>query len=171
MLTGENVFLRAMEPEDIEPLFAWENNTENWLNSNTHKPFSRYAIENHVLNARDVYTDQQLRLMIALNGDLRTVGAVDLFDCDFVNERAGVGILIEHPNDRGKGYGQEALQLLQEYCRDVLMLHQLHAEILAENKGSIRLFERVGFSQVGVRKEWVKRPEGFLDLVLLQHIF
>lgn len=171
MLAGEKVFLRAMEPDDIEPLMSWENNPDNWMNSDTHRPFSRHAIENHVLNARDVYTDQQLRLMIALTDDGRTIGAVDLFDCNFVNERAGVGILIEKQSDRGNGYGLEALQLLAKYSREVLMMHQLYADILAVNEGSIRLFERAGFNQIGVRKEWVKRPEGYLDLVLMQYVF
>lgn len=171
MLKGENVYLRALEPADIDTLFVWENNTENWLNSSTHKPFSRHAIENHVLNAHDIYTDHQLRLIIALKKDDRAIGAIDLFDCDFANGRAGVGILIEDKADRGKGFGLESLQLLQEYSQEVLLLQQLHAEIMNINTGSIRLFERAGFEQTGVRKKWIKRPDRFLDLVFLQNIF
>ena len=171
MLKGKKIALRAMEPADIEPLLAWENNTDNWLNSDTHRPFSRHAIENHVLNATDVHTDKQLRLMITLNEEDHAIGAVDLFDCDFVNGRAGVGILIEKQTDRGKGHGLEALELLAEYAREVLLLHQLFAEIIASNEKSIHLFERAGFVECGRRRDWIKRPKGYLDTVLMQIVF
>lgn len=169
MLKGDKIYLRAMEPSDIDLLFEWENNTENWLNSGTHKPFSRHAIENHVLNARDVYTEKQLRLMIATRSEGRTVGTIDLFDCDFANARAGVGILIEFPADRGNGYGREALSLLCAYCGEVLLLNQLHAEVLETNTASIQLFESAGFSRTGYRPEWVKTKSGYSGTVLFQY--
>lgn len=170
MLTGNLVKLRAMEPSDIEPLFAWENNTENWLNSGTHRPFSRNVIEHHVLHSHDVYTDKQLRLIIVQINSDTPIGAIDLFECDFGNSRAGVGILIANTADRGKGMGKEALSLLCEYCREVLLLHQLHAEILVENERSIGLFQQAGFKQTGVRKDWIKTTRGFHDVVVLQNI-
>lgn len=159
-----------MEPSDIEPLFAWENDSTNWLNSGTHRPFSRNTIERHVLHSHDVYTDKQLRLMITRVESGTPIGAIDLFDCDFGNSRAGVGILIAHAANRGKGMGKEALNLLCEYSREVLILHQLHAEVLADNEASIGLFQQAGFERTGVRKDWIKTPQGYRDVLVLQNI-
>lgn len=171
MLKGKKIYLRAMEPSDIDTILAWENNPENWLYSLTKKPYSRREIQNLVLNAYDIYTDKQLRFVIALTEDHRAIGAIDLFECDFGNGRAGVGILIDDKADRRKGYAQESLKLILTYCKEVLLLHQVHAEVISNNEGSIRLFERGGFLQTGRKKDWIKQHDGFLDLIILQHIF
>lgn len=168
MLAGQNIQLRAMEPSDIERLFQWENDTDNWRFSNTLRPFSRKSIERHVLQSHDIYTEKQLRLMIQLNESDKTIGAIDLYDCDFTHLRAGVGVLIGDPDERRKGYALEALNLLIQYSSEVLMFHQLHAEVLSNNPGSSALFEQAGFEQCGVYNDWVKHPLGFYNLVLFQ---
>ena len=66
---------------------------------------------------------------------------IDLFDFDFKNSRAGVGILVKEPTDRLKGYGREALKLLVDYSFGHLNLHQLYCHISEENEASIKLFE------------------------------
>ena len=81
----------------------------------------------------------------------KTIGAIDLFDFEPQHERAGVGILVYDPAQRGKGYGAEALALLEEYARTVLRLRQLWCNVLADNVPSLTLFERAGFRRVGVK--------------------
>jgi diamine N-acetyltransferase len=44
-IKGENIHLRALEPEDVDVLYKWENNREIWHVSNTQTPFSRYVLE------------------------------------------------------------------------------------------------------------------------------
>ena len=84
--------------------------------------------------------------------------------------RFGCGILVYDPAQRGKGYGAEALALLEEYARTVLRLRQLWCNVLADNVPSLTLFERAGFRRVGVKKEWIRTPEGYKDEVLLQKL-
>jgi diamine N-acetyltransferase len=50
------------------------------------------------------------------------------------------------------------------------MFHQLYADVLSNNPGSVALFESAGFEQCGLRKDWVKHPGGYYDLVVLQRI-
>ena len=83
---------------------------------------------------------------------------------------ARTGILVYDPAQRGKGYGAEALALLEEYARTVLRLRQLWCNVLADNVPSLTLFERAGFRRVGVKKEWIRTPEGYKDEVLLQKL-
>jgi len=44
MKYGE-IILRALEPEDLELLYEWENDMANWLISNTLAPFSRFTLK------------------------------------------------------------------------------------------------------------------------------
>jgi len=65
MLEGKNLKLRALEPSDIDLLYEWENNEKLWYLSNTITPFSRFTLEQYILNShQDIYTTKQLRLMI-----------------------------------------------------------------------------------------------------------
>jgi diamine N-acetyltransferase len=156
-MNGTKVFIRALEPEDVDILYEWENDSSIWHLSNTITPLSRFTLEQYVLSTgQDIYSTRQMRMMIGLqkpeNG-ITTIGSVDLFEFEPAHQRAGVGILV-HEGFRGKGYASEALKLLIEYAFDTLMMHQLFANISSDNSDSIRLFESKGFRLIGIKKEW-----------------
>ena len=166
-LKGTNILLRAMEPEDIDTLYNWENDTNVWHISNTVAPFSRYVVEQYVFSMQDIYTAKQLRLMI--EADKKPIGCIDIFDFDPTNKKAGIGILIADEM-QNKGYASDALQTLIKYCFNALQLHQLYCSILTDNEVSFKLFTKHGFTVCGTRKDWVIvnnvwKDEHFLQLL------
>jgi len=170
MLQSKKIRLRALEPNDIDILYNWENDQEVWHLSNTVTPYSRYLLEQYVINSdQDIYTAKQLRLMIDKTDgeDIETIGAIDLFDFDPVNHRAGVGILIIK-NKRKKGYAQEALEILTNYCFSVLQLHQLYCNITVDNKTSLNLFKKQNFEIIGIKKDWLFIHNKYVDEYILQ---
>lgn len=169
-LKGENISLRAIEPSDIDILYLWENDPENWNVSNTQTPFSRFVLEQYITSAHeDIYTAKQLRLMIC-NKENVAVGSIDLFDFDPNHLRAGVGILIADKSDRRKGYASEALALLIDYCFETINLHQLYCNITTDNESSILLFQKHGFQITGIKKQWIRSGNSYKDELLLQLI-
>jgi diamine N-acetyltransferase len=153
-LKGENIYLRALEPEDLEFAYAVENDETIWEISNTQTPYSKYLIKEYLEHAhKDIYEVKQLRLAIS-NYEHQPIGLIDLFDFDFKNSRAGVGVLLKEPQDRAKGFGKEALQLLINYSFTHLGLHQLYCNISEENDASIKLFSNLGFNNIGLKKDW-----------------
>ena len=81
-LTGEKVYLRALEPDDLEFLFSVENNEEFWEVSSTSTPYSRFILKQYLENAhKDIYEVKQLRLVICEKNGSPT-GFIDLFDFD-----------------------------------------------------------------------------------------
>lgn len=170
-MIGKDVLLRAPEPADIDLIFKWENDSSLWHLGNTLAPFSRFAIEQFVMNTEaDIYSTKQLRLMInwhsAPNYPI-TIGSIDLFDFDPHHRRAGVGILVEE-NYRRKGFAAQALQLLITYCFDFLALHQLYCNIEQSNHESIALFEKAGFLPCGIKKEWLFTNNEWQDELIFQ---
>lgn len=162
--------LRAIEPEDIDVLYNWENDPENWTVSNTQTPFSRFVLEQYITTAHvDIYSAKQLRLMIC-DTEGKAVGSIDLFDFEPNHLRAGVGILVAEKSDRRKGYASEALELLINYCYDILNLHQLYCNITTDNESSILLFQKHGFQITGIKKQWTRSGSGYKDELLLQLI-
>ncbi len=169
-LKGENIYLRALEPEDLDFVHEVENDESIWELSNTQTPFSKYLIKQYIENAhKDIYEVKQLRLVISSYKD-KPLGMIDVFDFDFKNKRAGIGILLKEVKDRGKGYGVEALQLLINYCFTRLDLHQLYCNISEDNNASIKLFEKQGFLEIGLKKDWNYSHDSFKNEYLFQLI-
>jgi diamine N-acetyltransferase len=167
----KNIKLRALEPEDLELLYEWENNDAYWAISNTVSPFSRYTLKRYLEDShKNIYETGQLRLMIDNTDDNITIGTIDLFDFDPFHKRAGIGILIANESYMRKGCASASLTCLIEYCFKTLQLHQLYCNILANNKESIDLFESHGFVQIGTKKDWIQTPGGYLDEYMFQLI-
>ncbi len=171
LLVGNTVRLRALEPEDIELLYRWENNPEVWRVSNTLAPFSKYILKEYIKNgSRDIYDVRQVRFIIqSLEADMGAVGAIDIFDFDPYHSRAEVGILITNEYQH-KGYGSESLEILKKYAFDYLHIHQLYVHIGVDNGKSIHFFEDHGFIEAGTLREWIRGVNGFIDDKVLQCI-
>ncbi|TYA57243.1 GNAT family N-acetyltransferase [Formosa maritima] len=169
-LKGKHIYLRALEPEDLEFIYAIENDESIWELSCTQTPYSKFLIKQYLENAhKDIYEVKQLRLVISNYSDI-ALGMIDLFDFDFKNSRAGVGILIKETSERQKGIGNEALSLLLDYCKSYLNLHQLYCNISEENEASLKLFSKHRFQIIGLKKDWNYVNGSYKNEYLLQRI-
>jgi len=164
------VRFRPLEPEDLEFLYKWENDPAIWKVSNTFTPFSRFILKQYIQEShRDIFETRQLRLIIQdLEG--KPAGAIDLFDFEPFHQRAGLGILIYSTENRQKGMASDSLQLMLNYAKEVLGLHQLYANIPVNNPASIALFEKAGFKCTGTKKDWIRTTNGWLDEITFQRI-
>lgn len=168
-IQSENISLRATEPSDAPLIYHWENDTSVWHVSDTVMPYSLFHIEQFILNNTDLYSSKQIRLMIDEAKTGKTVGCIDLFDFDPFHERISLGLLIA-VDYRNKGFAAEAIKLVEKYIFKTLDLNQLHCVIGANNTKSIKLFEKMGFKNCGLRKAWIKTSDGFIDQLEYQKI-
>ncbi|MBE9480935.1 MAG: GNAT family N-acetyltransferase [Bacteroidetes bacterium] len=170
-MTSKNITLRALEPSDVNLLYKWENDTSIWHLSNTLTPFSRFVLEQYLLNSeKDIFTNKQLRLMIDVteaDKKVKTIGSIDLFDFDPKNKRAGIGILIIK-EEREKGFASIALDLLIKYTFETLDLHQVYCNIPYYNEISLNLFKKKHFKIIGVKKDWIIKNGKWIDEYMLQ---
>lgn len=169
-LQGTHIYLRALEPEDIELLYTIENDSTFWEVSNTQTPYSKHLLTQYLANAHlDIYEAKQLRLVITETKNNKAVGIIDLFDFNPQHKRAGIGILLIE-SEQSKGYASEALKLLIDYSFNQLDLHQLFANITTDNHKSLQLFKKYHFTEVGVKKEWIYTNGVYKDELLFQLI-
>jgi len=170
-LKGNTIYLRALEPNDLEFVYAMENDQSIWEVSNTQTPYSRFLVKQYLENAhQDIYEAKQLRLAICKNQDFPAVGLIDLFEFDPKNNRAGIGIVIQAEENRNQQIGSEALELLIRYSFYDLNLHQLYANISVENTASIALFTKFGFEKIGTKKDWILVHGTYKDEAIFQLI-
>ena len=168
-IKNNTITLRCAEPEDAGQIFLWENDRDIWRVSGTHVPYTRFQIEQFLLGNNDLFNNKQLRLMIDLTESGQTIGCIDIFDYDPINQRAGLGILIDKAY-RQQGYAKAALALCIDYLFKDVLLHQVYCSIDESNLESQQLFVGQGFELCGNRKDWIKTEEGYLDVFEYQLI-
>lgn len=161
--------LRALEPEDLEQLYAIENNIDDWDYSSMSVPFSRYALRDYIANQHcDLTVDQQVRLVVCEEGneDL-VIGLVDLFNFDARHRRAEVSIIIGNVF-RGKGYATKAMDLLAEYASRTCLLDQLYAFVSEANVASCRVFDKNHYKRASILKNWFKNANSTSNAIVFQ---
>jgi len=170
LLSGERVALRAMEPEDLEILYALENDTDTWNVGSTNAPFSRYSLKQFITKGtHDVYTDGQLRLMIESIEDGTAIGMVDLVDFNPRHLRAEIGIILARDYQH-KGFGTEVLYLMELYVHQFLHLKQLYAYVSTRNEASLKLFGKASYTATSTLRNWLYINDEFVDVKIFQKI-
>lgn len=153
-IAGDRVVLRAFERDDVRVM--WEaaqspdgrgEQLRDWR-----KPPRSLAEMEHEFdrNAHDPPADV-LEFLIQVDG--RAVGDIDLFGIDERNRRATVGIGIWRADDRGNGYGYDALRTLVRWAFEHLNLHRIELSCDPENAPALRVYERCGFVVEGRRRK------------------
>lgn len=171
LLSDGRIRLRAPELNDLDFLYALENNQSMWLASANIQPYSRFQLERYIRESvHDMYSDRQIRFVMECEEGHKAVGCIDLTDIDPYNSRAevGVGVL---PEFRGQGYAGAALAILKRYCEKVLHLNQLFCFVDVLNTNSVKLFINSGFAESGILKEWVRGTDSWSDVALMQFFF
>lgn len=170
MLADDHITLRAPEPEDLEFLYRTENEPALWIYSARKEPYSRFALRQYIKNCdQSVFERGQLRFVIKENTSGAPIGTIDLFDFDYYNGKAELGIFVDTPYRR-QGYAQRAIGLLAEYARRFLHLHQLYAYVETENAASRHTLTKAGFCHTATLADWLQRDSRFVDIALLQYV-
>jgi len=151
-MVGERCYLSPCAPEDAEKWAKWDNDLEVALplGDEAYTPFplqkSKEIVadvirsQDHVFGIVDLETDE-------------LIGRCMLFDLDWVNRRAMLGIVIGEKAYWGQGYGQEAVRLLLDYGFNLLNLNSVMLGTFAFNQRALHCYERVGFKVIGRRRQ------------------
>lgn len=163
--------LRKIEPTDVPFLYQWENDASVWSDGNNHNPLSQQDLRDYIASTTgDIYKDGQLRLIVESVSiqhsavsiqHSETLGCVDLFDFDPRNRRAAIGMYIA-PESRGKGVGNEALRLLEDYAFGHLNMRILYAVISTSNESCSALFRKAGYQSTQAIPAWTLEAPAIL---------
>ena len=97
----------------------------------------------------------------------RPIGHANLRDIDHMHGTAEFGITIGDPADRGKGYGTEAVRLLLDYAFTALCLNNVLLDTYEYNRAGLRAYEKVGFKEIGRRRQAHRMGGRLWDVVLM----
>jgi RimJ/RimL family protein N-acetyltransferase len=151
-LVGIKCYLSPCAPEDAQSWARWDNDLEVTLPLGD-EAYTLFPLQKSEQIVADVIRGQHHVFGIV---DLETdklIGRCMLFDLDWVNRKAMLGIVIGEKAYWGQGYGQEAVRLLLDYGFHLLNLNSVMLGTFAFNQRAIHCYERVGFKVIGRRRQ------------------
>lgn len=159
-----DISLRLPILSDAEAILSWENNPLNASDPDNFAPYTMLDIIDHIHSFENVDRPEQLRFIIHSKDAL--LGAVDIFDINYENKSAAIGILIAADSFRRKGLASKALYMVESEARK-LNIDRLLASIRLDNLRSRGLFEKLGYQLASnseqtkmesiVVEKWVKK--------------
>ena len=166
MLRGDAVYLRARDEADVEVLHReLHDDVAGYARADGRawRPQSRAT--GSAYDPKEPSAQVAQFTIVTVAGD-EVVGSTLLWDIDLHNRSAHIGISLL-PSSRGRGFGTETLDLLAGYGFDVLGLHRLQLETLADNEAMIASAHKAGYRLEGTLREsgWVLGA--FVDEVVL----
>ena len=164
-IVGKKIYLRAMEPEDMEMYRDMINDEEV---SRMVVGWSFPVSKNEQMNWYDrvALSDINKRFTICMIEDDKPVGMVTLTNIDLVNRSAFHGIKLHPTCPKGKGVGTDAVMTLMEYAFNQINLHRLDGEWFLYNTASKRLYEKCGWHEEGIKKKAIYRNGEYHDLAI-----
>ncbi|MGH9962114.1 MAG: GNAT family N-acetyltransferase, partial [Pyrinomonadaceae bacterium] len=99
--------------------------------------------------------------------DAALIGSCQLHSISAIHRSAELQIRIGEREDRGKGYGTEAVKLLLAHAYRDLNLHRVQVHVFSANPPALRLYETVGFKREGVLRNAVVIDGRSLDVLVM----
>lgn len=153
------VYLRALEPDDYKISLKWRNDNDIWNQLGGCKYFVSEAYEKKWVEEA-IFDSKNIRLAICLKENDKYIGNVYIVDINQFARRGNSQIIIGDRDSWGKGYATEAYKLLLDYAFKERGFHRIAAHVLEDNKASIALHLKCGYTQDGIfRKSVFKNGE------------
>ncbi|MFD0618168.1 GNAT family N-acetyltransferase [Paenibacillus sp. GCM10027629] len=153
-LIGDRILLREYRQEDIHCIRQWCNDPEIVDN------LSDIFLYPHTMNASEQYlnsilegkTDQK-GFVIALKDTEDYIGQIDLFRIDWKNRSCELGIVIGMKDYLGRGFGAEAIRLVQDFVFHRMNLNRIQLELHDFNERAYKCYVKCGFKEEGRLRE------------------
>jgi len=172
LFEAEHICLAPIQPESdavIEARWTQDASYLRMLDREPARPSSPEQVKK-LYDAIEKSVEEDGKLFyftIRLRRDDRLIGFARIFWIQWTMGRASVQLGIGDPEQRGKGYGREALSLLVRYAFAELNLFHLGASVPEYNPVALRLFQGAGFTEKACQRQALYRDGRRWDLLIL----
>jgi RimJ/RimL family protein N-acetyltransferase len=145
MLKGEHIILRPLRLSDWEKTMQWRNDSDIKQLAMMHPyPVTEFLDEK----------DDPL-------------GYIFLNNINQINRNCSLGIVIGDINQRGKGIGTEAIELISGYAFKTLNLNKVTVEVVEKNVNAVNLYKKLGFLEEGKLKQQYFSDDQYFDVLIM----
>jgi len=151
-ITGKRLYLSPVSSDDADTYTRWINDLETTINLTSAPKIISLDVEKEFLTNLQ---KEGYNFAIVRQENDELIGNCGLVSADLVSRTAELGIFIGQAENRGMGYGGEAISLLLDYVFNLLNLHSVYLRVRSFNERGIRCYTKVGFKEIGRRRECV----------------
>jgi len=135
---------------DLFTKWQWDEAFAEGISYDVFHPFQKKDWEKMFDNSE---SNEEFHYTIRKISDDSLIGFISLSDVLLKNRRGELGIGIPAKENRGKGYGSEAIQCLLRFAFDHLGLHKINLSVNANNMPAIHVYESLGFIREGINRQ------------------
>lgn len=171
MIIGDQIRFRGIEKEDLPSFVRWLNDPEVKQGLSLLYPLS-LAEEEEWFAAMLKKTPRERPMAIEIQPDPQKdiwifVGNCGLFNIDWENRSAEIGIHIGEKGYWDQGFGTKAMRLLLKHGFDNMNLHRIYLRVYESNHRAIRSYEKAGFILEGKLREAQYIDGSYVDVLLM----
>lgn len=165
-IIGERVYLSPVNADEVDAYLKWMN--EDKPLATFFGQYSQMVSSKSDLQWLYEPPKNMHRFAIVLLDNDMLIGSVSLHNIDHLNRNAYIGIFIGGEENRGKGYGAEAIRLILDYGFGTMNLHSINLSVHADNYTGISCYKKVGFREVGKLPEVIFKDGKYVDKILME---
>lgn len=167
-LIGSRVMLREYQSDDFASIRSWVNDAQVTRYLSTRFWAPQTTVDTQEFLSRMMQSSHNaFNYVIADAQDGRYIGQLDMFRVDWRLRQGEIGMVIAGAEDRGRGYGTEALELLAAFAFNSLGLERIELEVHMENAAALRCYQKAGFTLEGVKRHAYYNDGRFADLGMM----
>jgi RimJ/RimL family protein N-acetyltransferase len=165
-IIGKEVFLRAIEEDDLPTLHKWANTPELWyMLGGWHFPGSMVSVKKWFDSLQN---DQLIQRFAVEAPDSGLIGTANLVNIDWKNRHATHGLMLGDKEIRGKGYGIDTVMAMLRYAFEELNFERLDASIIEYNEPVLGVgLKKCGWKEEGRRRNWYFRQNRYWEQILI----
>lgn len=167
MARGEPVYLRALEPEDIERTLQWHNDAALYEFLGGAFRFVSRAVEEEWLKRKCGSAGGEVNLAICVTKTGRHIGNIYLRNIDWIARHAEMQIFIGDVSQRRHGHGASALRQLTCHAFRTMGLQRMYLYVLADNAAAVQVYEKCGFVVEGRMRRHAFKAGQFKDVLVM----
>lgn len=159
--------LRPIERDDLPRFVEWFSDPEVRHYLDMYLPFSLAQEERWFENLQERLAKQEVVMLTIETSDGAHIGNISLFDINWKDRHAELGITIGDKDYWSQGYGSDSIRTLLRVAFDDMNLHRVYLRVHADNARGLRCYEKVGFQREGTLRESVFRGGRYHDTYVM----
>lgn len=164
-LAGKEIYLRPFEEEDIPLVRKWANAPELRAQTSEVFPLSGRSAADYFERLR---TDEyRVWFTVCRRDNDRAIGQVGLLRIYHPWRTADLTMIIGEAEERGRGRGREAMELVLDFAFGQLNLHRVAIAVVAFNARAVAFYEKLGFVREGTQRDGYFHGHRYHDFVMM----
>ncbi len=167
MIIGKRVRLRAIERDDLPRFVEWFSDPDVRRYLDMYLPFSLAQEERWFEQVQERMEKRELVMLTIETSAGTHIGNISLFDINWKDRHAELGITIGEKDHWGQGYGSDSIRTMLRVAFREMNLHRIFLRVHADNARGVHCYQKVGFQKEGTLRESVFREGVYHDIFVM----